>query len=398
MSEQALLPTGAAPDPGGAPASGEAAAAASPAKPGARKVCFIHPVVDFLLAGGASIVVFVLLRNFHSGVRSEAVYTLSAQLMWVCNWPHFAATSFRLYHSKENIRQYPLTALVIPWVVTAGVLGAMASPLHFAPFFVMIYLLWSPYHFSGQTVGVAMIYARRSGFKVGPVERFFLSSFVFGTFICTTIHGHTSTLGSDYFGIRGPGLGLPLWLWRFSEFWVYIAGFMFLVLMLHGCLRNRRFPPLMMLLPPVAQFIWFMPVAGANWPSFAEFVPFFHSLQYMLIAWSMQLKEKMDMEGIEPSPWYVLGESARWGLINFVVGALLFFGIPHGLSQAFGIPIMLSMGVFTAGVQIHHFFVDGVIWKLKSTRVSSPLMMNVEDLIHGREEPAPALAAAERRA
>lgn len=397
MSEQAIPPAGAATASVQTPASGEAAPVAPPQSiQGARKVCFINPVVDFLLAGGASIIAFILLRKFHTGERSVSVYTLSAQLMWVCNWPHFAATSFRLYHSKDNIRQYPLTALVIPWIVMAGVLGAMASPLHFAPFFVMIYLLWSPYHFSGQTVGVAMIYARRSGFRIGPVERFFLSSFVFGTFICTTIHVHTSTDGSDYFGIRGPGLGLPLWLWRLSELWVYISAFLFLVLMLHSCLRNRRFPPLMMLLPPIAQFVWFMPIAGANWASFAEFVPFFHSLQYLLIAWSMQLKEKMDLEGIEPSPWYVLGESARWGLINMAVGALLFFFIPHALTRVFDIPIALSMGIFTAGVQIHHFFVDGVIWKLKSTRVSSPLMANIEDMLHGPEDPDPELAVEPR--
>jgi hypothetical protein len=38
-------------------------------------------------------------------------------------------------------------------------------------------------------------------------------------------------------------------------------------------------------------------------------------------------------------------------------------------------------GVILSAVQIHHFFVDGVIWKLKSPAVSSPLMVNLNELV-----------------
>jgi hypothetical protein len=30
---------------------------------------------------------------------------------------------------------------------------------------------------------------------------------------------------------------------------------------------------------------------------------------------------------------------------------------------------------------VHHFFVDGVIWKLKNRTTSSPLMMSFRDLV-----------------
>jgi len=32
-------------------------------------------------------------------------------------------------------------------------------------------------------------------------------------------------------------------------------------------------------------------------------------------------------------------------------------------------------------VQIHHFFVDGVVWKLKSTRVSAALTKNLKNVV-----------------
>ena len=45
-----------------------------------------------------------------------------------------------------------------------------------------------------------------------------------------------------------------------------------------------------------------------------------------------------------------------------------------------------------SAVQIHHFLVDGVIWKLKSPKVSSPLLVNIDDML--RPAPKPASTAA----
>jgi hypothetical protein len=50
-----------------------------------------------------------------------------------------------------------------------------------------------------------------------------------------------------------------------------------------------------------------------------------------------------------------------------------------------------ATGVVITGVQIHHFFVDGVIWKLKNKSVASPLMVNLADLLR-----APQLQVVER--
>ena len=65
--------------------------------------------------------------------------------------------------------------------------------------------------------------------------------------------------------------------------------------------------------------------------------------------------------------------------MNIVGGLLLFETLPlvFGLT---GSPTAFVSGVVLAAVQVHHFFVDGVIWKLKTPSVSSPLMVNVSDL------------------
>src|SRR5262249_40302889 len=216
---------------------------------------------------------------------------------------------------------------------------------------------------TGGAGGLRPLRARRCGFKVAPWQRFTLSAFIFSTFLAGTVRAETSTAETTFWGITDRGMGLPGWLETAATAWLWLTAAAFIVVVLHWSWQNRRPLPLIVLLPAVTQYVWF--VEGAKVPAFAEFVPFFHSLQYLLIAWSVQLKEKMDQQQIRPSPRYVLGESLRWGGINFLGGALLFFGLPHLLAQA-GVGLAFATGVVICGVQIHHFFVDGVIWKLRN--------------------------------
>jgi hypothetical protein len=345
---------------------------------------FINAWADYALIGGLSIVTFLLLRHFYSQERTPEIILWGTWLMWAVNWPHFAATSYRLYHSQDNIRQYPLTALVIPWLILAAVAGSFLSPLLIAPYFVKLFTIWSPYHFSGQSLGITLIYARRAGFQVGRWQRLALSTFIFGTFITQTVRFEVFPQGSDFYGIKYPGLGLPEWTADAAETLMWVGGAFFLGFVVHWCWRNKRLLPPIVLLPAVTQFVWFVHSDRERCMSFREFVPFFHSLQYMLIAWSMQLKEKMDLNKIAPSPRYVAMESVRWWGLNFIFGVCLFFVLPHVIAEtSWGVSLAFATGVVVTAIQIHHFFVDGVIWKLKRKTVASPLMVNIAELLSG---------------
>ena len=146
---------------------------------GRRSPYFIGPFFDATLIGGFSVAVFVAMKvGGTEGYQTEALHA-AALLMWVVNWPHFAATNYRLYHSAAYRSQYPMTAYVVPFAMAASVILALASPADFGSYFVKIYMIWSPYHFSAQTMGVAIVYGVRSGFFMKPLERRCLSTFVF---------------------------------------------------------------------------------------------------------------------------------------------------------------------------------------------------------------------------
>jgi hypothetical protein len=380
----------------------------SAGRPRPTSLYFVNAFVDYAVIGGLSIAVYLLLifGNFYFGIANErwaAGITLAAMLGWVCNWPHFSATSYRLYHSTGNIMQYPLTALVVPWFILAGMIGAILSPSVIAPYLVKLFFWWSAYHFCGQTFGITMIYARRAGFAVGRWERLGLNTFIYCSFLVSSSASEVAGKGPfDFYGIQYIALGLPAYVPQVFHVLMWVGGALFLSCAVRWMTLKKRLLPPIVLVPAAAQYIWF--VLGAGWFSFNEFVPFFHCMQYLLIAWSMQLKEKMDLQNIAPSTTYVVGESLRWGFLNVVGGALLFFVFPlltwavreqvspanfltaardlfthPGAPNTPGLPFYI--GITIVAVQIHHFFVDGVIWKLKRKSVSSPLMVNLSDML-----------------
>lgn len=362
------------------------APATGPALP--RSPYFVGAAWDFLLMGGASLLCYAAMRMFTDNERTSGIITAGATLAWVINWPHFAATSARLYGSKENLRQYPITAVGAVIIVLCGIAASMASPDVIAPWWLKLFMFWSPYHFSGQTVGLTLLYARRTGFFFTPLMRLCLSTFVFCSYLLPIVRFEVSTVGSQYYGIPYPGLGIPGWTVDVVMALMVVGASGFLVFAGRKAWTQRRALPPIVLLPAVTQFVWFIP--GGNWATFAEFVPFFHSLQYMLVAWSLMLKERLDGGGHAPGTRFVVGESLRWYVVIFVGGGILFAGLPQLMSLASGTTIWFSTAIVIASVQIHHFFVDGVIWKLRSTNVRSPLLGTLDELTgaarHDRED------------
>jgi hypothetical protein len=347
---------------------------------------FVNAPVDALFIGGASVVLYVALQVAPSLASSASLGSLAATLVWICNYPHFASSSFRLYHSRSSSRQYPFTAWLIPTVMLAGVVGCFLSPAAIAPLFVKLYLLWSPYHFSGQTIGITMIYARRSGYRIDGWGRKALSCFVFSTFavqsawaeLAIRTHDVRSITGGrqSYFGVHFGVLGVPSWVPQALTVLLWASLVVFGLYMLLQLQRDRRLIPWIVALPAASQFIWFYaPEVG----EYAALVPFFHSLQYLLIAWGVQLSVGLTERQRQPSGRYVVSESVRWAAINVAAGVALFWGLPR-LGSHLGRSLQFSNAVLLSAIQIHHFFVDGVIWRLREPSVRSPLSTSLAEL------------------
>ena len=336
-----------------------------------RPLYYVNWWCDGLVMGGLSIIAWLGLKALCGSAEPSGMTPLVLALGLVVNFPHFSATIYRLYQKPENLRQFPVTAWVVPWVLAAAVIACVWQPQVVAPYFLMLYLLWSPYHYSGQTLGVTMIYARRAGFPIGRRERLALSAFVYAAFVWA-VSGMSSSGSADIYGMAAPNFPAPAWLHAAAAAVMCTGALGFGGFVLAWCARERRLLPPIVLVPVAAHFAWF--VAGGGVTAFIAIVPFFHGLQYLLVALAIQLKQRIDGGG--ERSWRRVGrEALRWWGFNIMGGAILFVA-PVIVFSAAPVPGLSMAAILVAAVNIHHFFVDGVIWKLRDPATSVALRMN----------------------
>lgn len=311
--------------------------------------------------------IFFVLCAWVLKLNVETLYPLSFALNWICNHPHFSATHFRLYSHRENHSQFPLTAWAIPALIACAVIASLYSPEGLAPSFVKLYLLWSPYHYAGQVLGITLIYFSRSGEKLSRAERFLWVSFCFAIFAASTVGAETASRDRHFYGIRYPSLVLPDSFYHATVWTMNAVGIAVLAFWVKRKFESKNLSWISLV--PVASFyVWF--IWGTRYAEFNLFVPFFHSAQYLLVAWTVQIAERSGHSESKTkgpfSRWLGI-ESTKWYAFNIAGGLILFYLLPR-IGRWGGSPLSVAEPVIIAGIQIHHFFVDGVIWKLKGSR------------------------------
>ena len=76
--------------------------------------------------------------------------------------PHYGATLLRVYEKRRDRRAYVVFSLWATLAVAAlFVVSVWWGPA--ATFFVTLYLSWSPWHYTGQNYGLAVMFLRIRG-------------------------------------------------------------------------------------------------------------------------------------------------------------------------------------------------------------------------------------------
>ena len=176
-----------------------------------------------------------------------------------------------------------------------------------------------------------------------------------------------------------PRFGVPVEFSYLAAAWTYGCAAALLFMLIRQYARTRKIPPLMYLLPAATQYVWFF-VAGTH-QAWVEFVPFFHGMQYLVIAWAMQMKEDVDQRAAPPTTRFIALRSLRWYGLILIGGACMFYLTPRVVSYVAGVERLFVTGILFTAFQVHHSFVDGVIWKLRTRSVAAPLLAHVPALI-----------------
>jgi len=359
---------------------------------GASTTWLYNPWLDLIVGCGAWSAPLLLLSysSMASGARASSVAFYALALAF--NYPHYMATIYRAYHRAEDLQKYRFFTV---YTTAAILLTALVAHFWLAmlPWLLTIYMTWSPWHYSGQNYGLFMMFARRAGATFSKDEHHALYGAFITSYLILFLSFHTGASSDPLF----ISLGIPAAAGRYAQVTLGVA---FLVLSAYGfsaLLRDiewRKLLPCLTLFS--SQFLWFLlpavmalfrrtEITQSRYSSGVLAV--MHSAQYL---WVTSYYARREAKQAAARSWRPLAYFA----VLVVGGIALFVPGPWLASRVFHHDFTASFLIFTALVNLHHFILDGAIWKLRDGRVASLLLNSKDQMTHVAAEARGGLAAA----
>ena len=301
--------------------------------------------------------------------------------------PHYGATLLRVYEQRADRQRYVLFASHAT-IVLAGLYVAGLWNYGIGSLLITLYITWSPWHYSGQNYGVALLFFRRRG--VAPdarLKRLIYASFIL-SFLLVFVSVHTAGSGASYAPASYQGtvfqilrLGIPrslaAWLFPFLMLG-YLGSFAAAVigLMKRGSLRDLT-PGLVVM---ATQGLWFaLPSIALRYGLFQSIEPLRgefrdyaftwialgHFLQYLWITTFYSVGSDTRSERTRYLAKALCAGSLLWVIPALVASPLLLGELPFNMGL---------MALTAAVINLHHFVLDGAIWKLRDGPVARALL------------------------
>jgi tetratricopeptide (TPR) repeat protein len=343
-----------------------------------------NPGLDLIVGCGAWSAPLLLLSYFSAASSARAWSVAFYVLALFFNYPHYMATIYRAYHRSEDFQKYRIFTVHITGLILLTVLLSHFW-LRLLPWIFTIYLTWSPWHYSGQNYGLFMMFARRAGADPDKNARRALYGAFVVSYLILFLGFHTGPSTDPLF----ISLGIPAVVSRWEQILLMVA---FVGLSAFGLSRLVTATGWRKLIPALtlfsSQFLWFfLPAAislikGLEIPQnrySSGVLAVMHSAQYLWITSYYARREasgersEKDTQGRNWRPLAYFGVLVVGGIALFVPG-------PWLASRAFHHDFTTSFLIFTALVNIHHFIMDGAIWKLRDGRIAALLLNSREGI------------------
>jgi len=348
-----------------------------------------RPWLDLLIGCGAWSAPLLVLTNYVSP-RSSTAWTFAFYLLALLfNYPHFMATVYRAYHRYDEFKKYRyFTVHLALLLALAGLIAHLWYPL--LPWIFTLYICWSPWHYSGQNFGLLMMFGRRAGLSPTEGERQALHLSFIASYLMLLFSFHTGKSPDPLI----LSLGLPL---KFTLPVRAMLGLFFLAASGWALTSLARRGSWKALLPSVTlvstQFLWFLlpsvielitrrEVLATRYSS--GILAVMHSAQYL---WITSYYQEREAQAEGKTNW----SFARYVLTLIAGGIALFVPGPWIISRVFHADFASSFLTFTALVNLHHFILDGALWKLRDSRIAS-LLLDDHDDEQMRDTPSKGLA------
>ena len=365
----------------------------------ARRSHLFNPWLDFLGLGGASIVVLSLFVVFYpkDDLARGILAACSLFLAHFVNHPHFAH-SYQLFYSDYANKAFSATSDLGAQYRIAGIL----VPLALATFFVFSLSVGSTpllglaanamfftvgWHYAKQGYGILMLDAAQKGKPFSAAEKRHLLWNVHLAWPTYWLMTNDALAARSYWGLTYYAFDTPEPVLAAMLIATAISGIVVLRDLFLKWRAERTLPVNGLVAYGVSIYVWLY-FARFD-PILILIVPFFHSLQYLCVVWRYQVNVEAEKLRSRPLPDYLrtgpawarttLARFLRFVFIGAIFGGFGFWIAPLILDSVvgydravFGATLFLFIG--WTFINIHHYFIDSVIWRRENTATRKYLL------------------------
>ena len=315
------------------------------------------------IAGGASLIfaaTAVPVSFVWAGLGAALVAVL-LHLGVLVNYPHYMAT-YELVVRERATRPRPFQWLIVTSPLMLGVVGAAVLwPARIVIPLVRVYLNWSAYHYASQHFGIASMYSAKRGRPLSarekvPLKASFVGIAVYAMISINMLNAETIAGGPKVVAL------LPRSIYPLAVAIAMASVALFVLADRRLAARTGGGFDRAVWLLAVTNVVWFvvpniwLPGAAAPWLGarlafwVPVAIPFFHCAQYLGVAAD---RARAD-QPLRPIVW----ASTLVGL-----GLVLFEATAWTLHRVTVLDAAQAVLVVSSILNIHHFVIDGVMWK-----------------------------------
>ncbi len=374
-----MQPFAASPAPDSSSASGFVGAAPAPRR-----------WLEFVLTGGSTLLVLALGRLLGVAVEPDT------SLFWVSwatfhgailvNDPHFASSYLLLYPELakrltdsespplQRLR-YVWAGLVAPLLLIAWVLTSFITrDAVLLGYLIQLMFLLVSWHYVKQGFGVWSVLSARRGVRYTELERRGVLAHCFAAWAFAW--SRRASAGGEFSdkGVVYTAPAHPQWLYPAACFLFWTTFLTAAALLIRKWRRDGQHPPLTALFGLLTS-LWAWTVFSDMDPFLMYCIPALHSLQYLYF---VALRVRGD------ATQALTFRSPRTRQIRFAVGAValgvvmlrvtgealdVVFPVPPDTAQAWRFGDTPLFAALVTIVNLHHYFIDNVIWRRDSPAV-----------------------------
>ncbi|ESX24340.1 hypothetical protein [Mesorhizobium sp. LSJC264A00] len=352
------------------------------------------PVADFLMLGGSAFlilpVLFLVPLEYEGPVAATMVF-----VAYLVNYPHFAH-SYQLFYRNFGRKvtgdgydgslqlRYIFAGIVVPLVMAGffayGAAAANTRLLGYATNAMFFFVGW---HYVKQGYGMLMVDAvlKRKFFDDRDKKVLLVNSYA--VWILAWLQTNTAVTQGKYYGLDYYTFAAPSWVTDIAMLAAVASTTATLLMLVNRWRKNGGGLPYNGLVAYVASLYLWILIARVN-PLWLLIVPALHSLQYLAVVWRYQTNVERDSSDAESDPQpkilSFLGPLYRFRLVGFIVGGtalgyLGFWLIPSALTalipydrQVLGSSLFFFIVLIF--INVHHYFLDNVMWRRGNPEVS----------------------------